>query len=158
MLNASQDKTKHGIYFIFSVLALPLLHSLHSLHSSLPRYLTKTLLYTKQPTQKPAALSNQVNKLQVSAIAATAALKSFSLISSLNWTMMKQDRASINPTHQAKRLGLAGFQRGEGCKTTATRVAIIPRGAKGVNPNNMLVTNSHETMPKMTFTRRRFLI
>ncbi len=102
MLNAKQDKTKHGIYFIFSVLALPLLHSLHSLHSSLPRYLTKTLLYTKQPTQKPAALSNQVNKLQVSAIAATAALNSFSLISSLNWTMMKQDRASINPTPSNK--------------------------------------------------------
>jgi len=34
----------------------------------------------------------------------------------------------------------------------------MPRGAKGVNPNSILVTNSHETIPKMTFTRRRFLM
>ena len=58
---------------------------------------------------------------------------------------------------QANRLGVAGFQRGEGCKAIATRVAIMPRGAKGVNPNSILVTNSHETMPKMAFTSRRFL-
>ncbi len=165
-------------------------YSLHSLHSSFPKYLTKTLLYMKQPTQKPAALSNHVNKLQVKAIAATVGLKASSLISFLNWIMMKQDKASIKPTPKmstridmtlkcelknelykkgkstpahwilphAKRFGFAGFQRGEGCKTTATRVAIMPRGAKGVNPNSILVTNSHETIPKMTFTRRRFLM
>jgi hypothetical protein len=38
----------------------------------------------KQPTQKPAALSNHVNKLQVKAIAATVGLKASSLISFLN--------------------------------------------------------------------------
>ena len=59
---------------------------------------------------------------------------------------------------QANRLGVAGFQRGEGCKATATRVAMMPRGAKGVNPNSILVTNSQETIPNTTFTRRRFLM
>ena len=61
-------------------------------------------------------------------------------------------------TKEAKRFGLAGFQRGDGCKTTAIRVAIMPRGAKGVNPKSIEVTNSQDTMPNTTLTSTRSLM